>query len=249
MKNVEPITPGLRRRRDFPMCDARGSRDVSDVSRRQAASVNVPARLTSVELMKTLAAWAQDLARTLLERLPSPPLGPRPGRRRPGPQPRTRPRRGHRAARGRRLAARHRLPPRTRRNRPPWPGRRPLPPRRPARRTDALPSGRASLLRRHRGRGTRPRPCPEPRVRPAAAATGRRADLLRHDHQPRRRSRPRNPPPGGDPRPLRLGPPGQPLHPAAPPRSSWKPSARSTPEPTAPGKTAQSRCGAARPSR
>ena len=48
------------------MCDARGSRDVSDVSRRQAASVHVPARLTSVDFMHTLAAWAQDLARTLL---------------------------------------------------------------------------------------------------------------------------------------------------------------------------------------
>jgi hypothetical protein len=49
-----------------PVCDARGSRDVSDVSRRQTASVHVPALLTSVDLMNTLAAWAQDLARTLL---------------------------------------------------------------------------------------------------------------------------------------------------------------------------------------
>ena len=49
-----------------PVCDVRGSRDVSDVSRRQAASVHVPARLTSVDFMNTLAAWAQDLARTLL---------------------------------------------------------------------------------------------------------------------------------------------------------------------------------------
>ena len=47
-------------------CDARGSGDVSDVSRRQAASVHVPARLTSVDCMQTTAAWAQDLARTLL---------------------------------------------------------------------------------------------------------------------------------------------------------------------------------------
>jgi len=48
------------------VCDARGSRDVSDVLRRRAASVHVPAWLTSVNSMETLAAWAQDLARTLL---------------------------------------------------------------------------------------------------------------------------------------------------------------------------------------
>ena len=48
------------------MCDVRGSRDVSDVLRRQAASVNVLAKITSVDHMNTLAAWAQDLARTLL---------------------------------------------------------------------------------------------------------------------------------------------------------------------------------------
>jgi hypothetical protein len=66
MKNVEPITPGLQRRRRFVRCDARGSRDVSDVFRRQAASVNVPARLTSVDCMQTIAAWAEGLARSLL---------------------------------------------------------------------------------------------------------------------------------------------------------------------------------------
>jgi hypothetical protein len=49
-----------------PVCDGRGSRDVSDVFRRQAASVHVPARLTSVNCMQTLAAWAEGLARTLL---------------------------------------------------------------------------------------------------------------------------------------------------------------------------------------
>src|ERR1035441_1901521 len=48
------------------MCDARGSRDVSDVLRRHAASVNVPPYRSSVDLMDTLTAWAQDLARTLL---------------------------------------------------------------------------------------------------------------------------------------------------------------------------------------
>ena len=49
-----------------PVCGARGSRDVSDVSRRQSASVHVPAKLTSVDFMDTIAGWAQDLARTLL---------------------------------------------------------------------------------------------------------------------------------------------------------------------------------------
>ena len=51
---------------DCPVCDVRGSRDVSDVSRRRAASVNVPAKISSVDLMDTLTAWAQDLARALL---------------------------------------------------------------------------------------------------------------------------------------------------------------------------------------
>ena len=49
-----------------PMRDEGETRDVSDVSRRQAASVNVPPGLTSVDLMQTIAAWAEDLARTLL---------------------------------------------------------------------------------------------------------------------------------------------------------------------------------------
>ncbi len=51
---------------DCPVCDTRGSRDVSDVSRRHATSVHVPAKIFSVDPMDTLAAWAQDLARTLL---------------------------------------------------------------------------------------------------------------------------------------------------------------------------------------
>ena len=195
-----------------PVCDVRGSRDASDVSRRQAASVHVPARLTSVSFMQTIAAWAQDLARTFLaEALPR--------------------RWAHVqgvAARAHTLkpslgadadlieaamAARHRLPPRTRRHRPARPGRRPLPPRRPARRTPAVPPGHAPLLRRHRGRRTRPGPRPDPRVRPAAAPAGRRADLLRHDHQPRRPAGPGAEPPSRDPRPLRHEPPGQPLDP------------------------------------
>jgi HD domain len=49
-----------------PACDGRGIRDVSDVLRRQAASVNVPASLTSVDFMQTTAVWAEGLARTLL---------------------------------------------------------------------------------------------------------------------------------------------------------------------------------------
>ena len=46
--------------------DGRGIRDVSDVLRRQAASVNVPANLTSVDFMQITAAWAEGLARALL---------------------------------------------------------------------------------------------------------------------------------------------------------------------------------------
>ncbi len=49
-----------------PVCDEGESRDVSDVSRRQATSVNVPPELTSVDLMQTIAAWAEGLARPLL---------------------------------------------------------------------------------------------------------------------------------------------------------------------------------------
>jgi len=49
-----------------PVCGVRESRDVSDVSRRHAASVHVPLLLPSVDFMQTIAAWAQDLARTLL---------------------------------------------------------------------------------------------------------------------------------------------------------------------------------------
>ena len=67
-RNVQTITSALDGIViDCPMCDVRGSRDVSDVSRRQAASVHVPARLPSLDLMQTLSAWAQGLARTLLE--------------------------------------------------------------------------------------------------------------------------------------------------------------------------------------
>ena len=52
-----------------PACDRRGSRDVSDVSRRQAASVHVPAILPTLNHMEeTISAWAEGLARTLLER-------------------------------------------------------------------------------------------------------------------------------------------------------------------------------------
>jgi hypothetical protein len=66
VKIVEPITPGLNDAVICPLCDVRGSRDISDVSRRHAASVHVPPPLTSVDVMQPLAAWAQDLARILL---------------------------------------------------------------------------------------------------------------------------------------------------------------------------------------
>jgi hypothetical protein len=46
--------------------DTRGSRDVPDVSRRHAASVHVPPKVPNVDPMDTHAAWAEDLARTLL---------------------------------------------------------------------------------------------------------------------------------------------------------------------------------------
>ena len=49
-----------------PVGDGREIGDVSDVLRRQAASVNVPASLTSVDFMRTTAAWAEGLARALL---------------------------------------------------------------------------------------------------------------------------------------------------------------------------------------
>ena len=45
---------------------ANGS-DVSDVSRRHVASVNVPAWLRSLKPMQPLPAWAEDLARNLLK--------------------------------------------------------------------------------------------------------------------------------------------------------------------------------------
>ena len=89
-----------------PVCDEGETGDVSDVSRRQAASVNVPPELTSVDLMQTIAAWAEGLARSLLADT-LPPLVPRPGRRRPGPHPRAVPRRRRRPDRSRRVAARH----------------------------------------------------------------------------------------------------------------------------------------------
>ena len=49
-----------------PVWDEGETRDLSDVSRRQAASVNVPATLASVDFMQTIAAWAEGLARSLL---------------------------------------------------------------------------------------------------------------------------------------------------------------------------------------
>jgi hypothetical protein len=43
------------------------SRGISDVSRRHVTSVNVPGWLRSLELMHSLSAWAENLARNLLE--------------------------------------------------------------------------------------------------------------------------------------------------------------------------------------
>jgi hypothetical protein len=43
------------------------SRGVSDVFRRHGTSVNVPGWLRSLELMRSVSAWAEDLARDLLE--------------------------------------------------------------------------------------------------------------------------------------------------------------------------------------
>ncbi len=59
MRNTQTITR-------CPVCDALGSRDVSDVPRRQAVSVHVPAQLSSLDVMQTIAAWAEGLARSLL---------------------------------------------------------------------------------------------------------------------------------------------------------------------------------------
>ena len=42
-------------------------RGISDVSRRHVTSVNVPGWLRSLEVMRSLPAWAEDLARNLLE--------------------------------------------------------------------------------------------------------------------------------------------------------------------------------------
>jgi hypothetical protein len=49
------------------LCDERGSRDVPDVLRRQAAWVNVPAKITNLAAMETSSTWAEHLARTALE--------------------------------------------------------------------------------------------------------------------------------------------------------------------------------------
>ena len=49
-------------------CDTREARDVSDVSRRQSTSVNVPVLILNLEVMEeTFTSWAEGLARTLLE--------------------------------------------------------------------------------------------------------------------------------------------------------------------------------------
>ena len=187
------ITLTVDEPRHCPVCDGRGSRDVSDVSRRQAASVNVPARPPSLGLMEeteTLSAWAERLARTLLER-----ALPRRWAHVQGVAARARglaPTLGADAELLEAAAWLHDigyLPELAQTGMHGLDGARYLRDVQP-RRTPAVPPGRAPFLRRHRGRRTRPGRPPEPRVRPRPAAAGRRADLLRHDHQPRRRARP-----------------------------------------------------------
>ena len=52
-------------------CRMRGRDAEQDVSRRPAAPVNVPPQMSSLGRMNTLASWAEDLSRQLLqERLP-----------------------------------------------------------------------------------------------------------------------------------------------------------------------------------
>jgi len=67
-KNVQTIAPSsFGAEETCAVCDVRGSRDVPDVPRRQAAWVNVPAKITSLAVMETSSTWAERLARTLLE--------------------------------------------------------------------------------------------------------------------------------------------------------------------------------------
>ena len=114
-------------------------------------------------------AWAQDLAGYSWGS-PSPPLGARPGRPRPGTRPGTCPRRGRRLAGSRRVAARHRLRARPRQARASTHSTAPATCATPSTPAPAVPALRPPHLRHHRSRRTRTRRHPEPGVR--ACATG-----------------------------------------------------------------------------
>ncbi len=151
---------------------------------------------------------------------PAPPLGPRPGRRRPGPQPR--PDLGADAGLLEAAAWLHDigyLPELARTGLHGLDGARYLRDTSTPTRCCAAWSPTTPAPSSRPKNAAWPTSCAASSPRPAAA--GRRADLLRHDHQPRRPAGPRAPPPGRDPRPLRLRPPGQPVdpprHPADPP--------------------------------
>ena len=65
---MDHVDPRTTPRQFARFCDPWESRDVSDVSRRLAVSVHVLTWLPSLEAMEeTLSAWAEGLARTLLE--------------------------------------------------------------------------------------------------------------------------------------------------------------------------------------
>ena len=89
-----------------------------------------------------------------------------------------------------------------------------LPARRRTCRRPAVPPGRAPLLRHHRSRRTRTCRRPVPGVRACTGCAVQRADLLRHDHQPRRRTRGNRATACRDTRPLRPRAPGEPVDPA-----------------------------------
>ena len=136
-----------------------------DVFRRPATSVNVPPRLPSLGRMNTLASWAEQLARALLQE----PLPRRWRTSRASPP-------GHAAWHpfsaltpicwkpppGCTTSATHPISP----HGPAPTRRRPVPARRPARRYHAVPAGRPPLLRHHRSRRTRTRRRPEPSSSP-----------------------------------------------------------------------------------
>ena len=203
------------------MCDVRGSRDVSDVPRRHAASVNVPAKITNLDAYGDEFHLGRTPCPHPARTMPCPAAGPTSRASPPGPAASPPPsapdaelleaaawlhdigylpdlaRTGLHGLDGARYLrdVQHADPMLCR-----------LVAHHSCAVIEAEERGLADLLRRE--------------FAPAAAAAGRRADLLRHDHQPRRRAGARDQPPGRDPRPLRLRSPGQPVdpprHPADP---------------------------------